>query len=505
MKKILMVILDGFGLKEDEHGNAIKQANMTFFNKLWDEYPHSILEASGEYVGLPSNQFGNSEVCHGVIGLGRKIKQRITVVNEEINKKSIYENTALNDLVNHVTTNNSALHLMGLLSDGGVHSHIDYILKLIPVLKEKGVTKLYFHVITDGRDTAYNVALKYIRDLQNVFNECGLGEIISVCGRYYAMDRDNKYERKKYYYNMIAHGQGLNILNLETAIKNCYFKNIYDEFLPPLLLNKNIKLEEHDALLWLNFRQDRARQIMNAIINPEFEGFSNKKINNLKAYMLFTQDDIKNITPLFDFNEEELYPIGQYFSDLGITQARISETEKFSHVTKFFNSEKSTKFKGCDNYLIPSPKVVTYDMTPEMSAAEVTKQTIKCLEKDYDFILLNYANPDMLGHTGNLEATISSMQTLDKQLEILIQNAEDNFYKVIILSDHGNADTMLDENNNPVTTHSMAPVPFILMDKHLKLKESGDLTNVAPTLLNYLDIAIPKDMKESKSLIIEDI
>lgn len=505
MKKILMIILDGFGIREETHGNAIKQANMPFFNRIWNEYPHSLLEASGEFVGLPDFQFGNSEVCHGVIGLGRKIKQKITIVNEEVNKKSIYENENLKDLVNHVTINDSTLHLMGLLSDGGVHSYIDYMLKLIPILKEMGVKKIYFHVITDGRDTAVNISLNYIKQLQNIFDELEIGEIVTVCGRYYAMDRDNKYERTKYYYDMVVLGKSFKVLNLETAIYNCYKKNIYDEFIPPIALKDNVKLEEHDALLWLNFRHDRARQILNSINDIDFNGFQNKIINNLKVFTLFKQEDIKNVTPLFEFNEEELYPLGQYFSELNITQARIAETEKYSHVTKFFNAEKSKKYPGTDNFLIPSPKVSTYDLTPLMSADGITKQAIKCLDKDYEFILVNYANPDMVGHTGNFDATVAALEGLDKYLEELIENAEDNFYKVMILSDHGNADNMLDENNNPVTTHSMSPVPFILMDKNITLKSNGDLTNVAPTLLNYVDIALPKDMKESKSLIIEDI
>ena len=505
MKKILMIILDGFGLKEEEKGNAIKLANMEFFNQLWQEYPHSILEASGEAVGLPSNQFGNSEVGHGAIGLGRKVKQRITVVNEEIKSKNIYDNQELTELVNHVIFNDSYLHLMGLLSNGGVHSDLEYILNLIPILKTKGLKKLAFHVITDGRDTSRNSAINYIDKLKQVFMENELGIIASVCGRYYAMDRDNKYDRTLTYYNMLANGSGLNILNLETAINNCYLRNIYDEHLPPLKLPEFVKFEEHDALLWLNFRQDRARQILNAITNPDFEGFNNKIINNFKVCTLFQQDDIKNVTSLFEYDEASLYPLGEYFSDLGLTQARIAETEKYAHVTKFFNSEKSTKFKGTDNYLVASPKVSTYDQTPIMSAVEVTNQAIKCLEKDYDFILVNYANPDMVGHTGNLEATITALQGLDNELKKLVMAAEDNFYKILILSDHGNADTMLDENEQVVTTHSLMPVPFILLDKHITLRDKGELTNVAPTLLHYMDIAIPKDMKESKSLILEDV
>lgn len=505
MKKILMVILDGFGLREDEKGNAIKMANMEYFNSLWNDYPHSTLEASEEAVGLPENQFGNSEVGHAAIGLGHKVKQRITVVHEEVSNEKFYENEVINDLVNHVVTNDSCLHLMGLVSDGGVHSHLDYILKLIPILKNKGVKKLAFHAITDGRDTDRNKSLTYLNELQKVFKENDLGFLASVCGRYYAMDRDNKYDRTLAYYNMIVGDVGLNILSLETAIRNCYLRNIYDEHIPPLKLPGFTKFEEHDALLWLNFRQDRARQILNAITNPEFEGFRNKIINNFKVYTLFAQDDIENVTPLFTYDEESLYPIGEYFADLGLTQARIAETEKYAHVTKFFNAEKNSKFKGQDNFLISSPKVSTYDQTPMMSAPEVTKEAIKCLEKDYDFILVNYANPDMVGHTGNLEATIKALQGLDQELQKLVQSAEDNFYKVIILADHGNADTMLDENNNIVTTHSLNPVPFIILDKHILLKGKGELINVAPTLLHYMDIAIPKSMKESKSLIIEDV
>ncbi|MDD2504818.1 MAG: 2,3-bisphosphoglycerate-independent phosphoglycerate mutase [Bacilli bacterium] len=505
MKKILMVILDGFGLKEEEKGNAIKLANMQFFNYLWDNYPHATLDASGESVGLPQGQFGNSEVGHGAIGLGRKIKQRITVVSEEIKSKNILENEALDDLVNHVNTNDSYLHLMGLLSDGGVHSDLEYILELIPVLKTKGLKKLAFHVITDGRDTSRTSAIKYINKLKLVFKENNLGVIASVIGRYYAMDRDNKYDRTYNYYNMLTTGSGLNILNLETAINNCYLRNVYDEHFPPLKLPEFVKFEEHDALLWLNFRQDRARQIINAITNPDFEGFSNKLINNFKVCTLFEQDDISNVTPLFKYDEKSLYPIGEYFSDLGFTQARIAETEKYAHVTKFFNSEKNRKFKGTDNFLIPSPKESTYDQVPLMSIKEVTNQTIKCLEKDYDFILVNYANPDMVGHTGNLKATIEALQGLDKELEKLIKASEDNFYKVMILSDHGNADTMLDEEDNIITTHSTNPVPFILLDKNIVLREKGELINVAPTLLHYMDIAIPEDMKESKSLILEDV
>ena len=504
MKKILMVVLDGFGIREEEYGNAIKMAKMEYFNRIWQEYPHATLEASGEAVGLPTGIFGNSEIGHEVIGAGRKVHQKLTTAINEIASKKIMENEELVSLVKHVKANNSTLHLMGLLSSGGVHSHRDYILKLIPILKEMGIKRIVFHVITDGRDSYQMSSPNYIRELEKVLAVSGIGLIGSVCGRYYAMDRDRNYDRTEIYYNMVTKGQGLNINNLDIAIKSCYAKRITDEFLPPLLLNSDAYIKDHDGLLWLNFRTDRSSQIINAITNPEFDGFKNRIINDLHTTILFPQEDIQNVPNLFNKDDENIFPIGEYFSELGFSQARIAESEKYSHVTKFFNAQKNNKYKGTDNILVPSPEVATFDKTPLMSAPEITREAIKAFEKDYDFILVNYANPDMLGHTGNLEATIAGLEGLDILLEELISNAEDHFYKVIILADHGNADTMLRDGDVPATTHSLAPVPFILMDKNIKLKTAGDLTMVAPTLLKYLDIAIPKEMKESKSLIIED-
>ena len=505
MKKILLIILDGFGLREDEHGNAVKKANMTYFNKLWEEYPHSTLESSGEAVGLPKGQFGNSEVCHEVIGLGKKIKQKITIINENIENREILNNENFNDMISHLETTGGTLHLMGLLSDGGVHSSITYMLKLIPLLKEKGIKKMVFHAITDGRDTGRKTSVKYLKQMEEVLKENN-GIIGSICGRYYAMDRDNKWDRTEKYYNLVINGVGFNILNYETAINNLYRKNITDEFLPPMLVNGKNPINDNDALLWLNFRPDRARQILNAINNPDFKEFKTKNLSNFKSYMMFKQDDVVNVKHFFILaNPDNLYPIGEYFSDLKLSQARVAETEKYNHVTYFFNAEKSKKFPMCTNYLIPSPNVATYDETPLMSAIDVTKQVKKCLENDFDFILVNYANPDMLGHTGNMDATVTSLRALDKILQTVVESAQDNFYTVMITADHGNCDIMIDDNGEIVTTHTTSPVPFILLDKKITLKEKGDLTNIAPTILKYMDIAIPKEMKESKDLILEDV
>ena len=504
MKKILMIILDGFGYREEENGNAIKLANMEFFKSLWEQYPHSLLKASEHYVGLPDGQFGNSEVCHQVIGLGHKVKQKITIINEAVEERTILDNSQFQEMVNHVNMYDSTLHLMGLVSDGGVHSHIDYMLKIIKLLKEQGIKRVVFHAITDGRDTFRKSSIKYLNALNKVLTDENIGLIGSISGRFYAMDRDNKWERTKSYYDMLFNEGGFRVKNYENAINSCYAKNITDEFIPPLILTEEARIKENDALLWLNFRPDRARQILNAMSNPKFYDFRVNNPENFKVFSMFKQEDVPYVKSLFEFNHEDLYPIGKYFSDLNLTQARIAETEKYSHVTYFFNSELSKEFPGQDNFLVPSPKVSTYDKTPVMSAREVTKKVKDAMGNDYDFILVNYANPDMLGHTGNLEATVESLQVLDKLLEDVIKSAEDNFYKVFILADHGNCDEMLSPDGEVITTHSLAEVPFIITDQNVTLRPNGDLTMVAPTLLKYMDIAVPKSMENTKDLFIEE-
>lgn len=502
MKKILMIILDGFGIRENTHGNAVKLANMNYFNSLLEKYPNSLLEASGEAVGLPEGQFGNSEVCHEVIGLGKKIKQKITVINEEVFTKRIFLNEEFNNLIETTKNNKSTLHLMGLTSDGGVHSHIGYVLKLIPLLKEKGIKKIVFHAITDGRDTYIKSSIKFIKEVDSLLRSEKLGYVGTICGRYYAMDRDNNWDRTKKYYDLVMNNNGFKVIDYELAINNCYKKNITDEFLPPMLITDDACIKPDDTLLWFNFRPDRARQILTSLTNPEFNEFKTSFIVN--SWNMFEVNDVTNIHTLFELPKEDIYPIGKYFSDLKITQARIAETEKYSHVTYFFNAELSKKLPLCDNYLVESPKVATYDMTPLMSATDVTRKVKSAINKNYDFILVNYANPDMIGHTGNLNAAIEALQGLDKLLEYIVNYSIDNFYKVFILADHGNCDEMLTDNDEIITTHSLSKVPFIITDDSIKLKKNGDLTNVAPTLLNYMDIAIPKQMEDAKSLIIDE-
>ncbi len=503
MKKVIMLILDGFGINDSEYGNAVKQSTMDCYNDIFNEYPHAVLQASGEYVGLPDDQFGNSEVGHLTIGAGKKLKQDITLCNEVLGSTLIEHNEKMLSFIESVQEKNGALHLMGLVSDGGVHSDIKYMKNLMGHLKNIGVKKVYFHAITDGRDTSTKSSIGFLKDLDSTMKEIGIGSISTICGRYYAMDRDNKYERTKVYTNLLLKGEGVKIKNFEKAINTCYKREITDEFLVPILIDDKSLIKENDGLLWLNFRGDRARQILNALSDPNFDGYRIKQPANLSVLTLVDVPNTNGLEHLLE-NEQEVYSLGKYLSDLGLRQARIAETEKYAHVTFFFNGGGETKLKGCDNFLIPSPKVATYDMTPEMSVKEVTKQTIKCLEKDYDFILVNFANPDMLGHTGNLEAAIESLKTVDECLRDIVEAVDNNFYKLIITADHGNCDEMLSSDGEKLTTHSTNPVPFIIRDKHVNLKHKGDLTQIAPTILKYMDIAIPKEMKETRTLFNEE-
>ena len=332
-------------------------------------------------------------------------------------------------------------------------------------------------------------------------NTLHVGKIASICGRYYAMDRDKNFERTKKYYDLIVNGEGILAENIPKAIQTCYTKDITDEFIPPLKTTSYQKIEEDDIVLWTNYRIDRAKQIMSALASNNFQDFEIKDVK-FNAYSFLPIDSKIKAKNILERAKIEM-PLGVYLSKLGLTQARVAETEKYAHVTYFFDGESNASLEGCQKFLIPSPKVATYDLKPEMSAIDVTKKVVNCMDKDYDFILVNYANPDMVGHTGNLEATIKACVTVDLCLKLLAEKAEENFYTLVVLADHGNADKMLDEQGNPVTTHTTSLVPFIITDEKVKLEEKGALPNVAPTVLDYMQIALPKEMKETKSLLIK--
>lgn len=499
MKKVLAIILDGFGIREEEKGNAVKAAKMKNFEHLWKTYPHSLLEASGTYVGLNEGQFGNSEVGHMAIGAGRLVKQNEIIVNEflETNYK---ENEQFLNLLNKKDKN---IHIMGLGSDGNVHAGIDDFLSLFKILYENGFKNIYFHVITDGRDTGINDGVKFIELIQNKINEYKVGEIVTVSGRYYGMDRDENYDRTRAYYDLVVRGRGVGALDPVIAMKNYYSNNVTDEFMKPIILKEDKVVRNDDVIIWMNYRADRSKQILRAFKDSNFNEFPTLKMTNLEVYTFFPIDEnidsISFMEPIKVVNS-----LGLYLSSLGINQARISESEKFPHVTYFFDGGYDGDIDKCTKINVPSPIVETFDLKPEMSAVGVTKEACRAMEKDYDFIFMNYANPDMVGHTGNFDAAVKACMAIDVCLGKVLEVAEENFYKVIVLSDHGNAETMLLDNGEICTTHSSEPVPFIIKDEKIKLKEKGDLTMVAPTILHYMDIAAPEEMKDTPILIIED-
>ena len=499
MRKILTVVLDGFGYREEEYGNAIKMADTKNFDRLWETFPHTTLFASEEYVGLNEGEFGNSEIGHMTIGAGRRIMQhgpRITEFLKNINKDNLLFDEFLKD------AQEKTVHIIGLYSDGKVHSNLEHFLSVYEILKENNAKKIDFHLITDGRDTKVNAAVNFIKDLEETIKDDSQTDIASVCGRYYAMDRDTNYDRTKIYYDLLTKGIGIKARSATDGILSLYKKNQTDEFLYPLIINPNETIKDGDIILWMNFRSDRGKQIIRTFTDHNFEEFPVYTYQDLKVYSFFPLDkDIKTLNFLEDIHVTN--PLGVYLSSLGLTQARIAETEKYAHVTYFFDGMYNGKIDKCEKILIPSPKVETYDLKPEMSAIEVTKKAIHAMEKDTDFIFMNLANPDMVGHTGNLDATIKAVTTVDVCLERLFEVANDNFYTMIILADHGNADIMLDEFGNPVTTHTTSKVPFIITDANVNLKKSGSLVNVAPTILEYMDIALPEEMADTASLLIQ--
>ncbi len=498
MRKVITVVLDGFGYRTEEYGNAIKMADTKNFDRLWETYPHTTLYASEEYVGLNPGEFGNSEIGHMTIGAGRKILQHGPRITEFL-KNYNNDNATFNEFIE--SAKDKTVHIMGLYSDGKVHANLEHFLSVYEILKENNAKKIHFHLISDGRDTKVNAGINFVQDLEEKIKDDESADITSICGRYYAMDRDTNYDRTKVYYDLITKGIGIKAKNATAGVLSLYKKKLTDEFLYPLIINPENTIKDGDIILWINYRSDRSKQIVKSLTNDNFAEFETYKFNDLKVYSFYPVDkDIKTINFLQDI--EVTNPLGRYLSSLGLSQARVAETEKYAHVTYFFDGMYNGKLEKCDKILVPSPKVETYDLQPEMSATEVTKKAINCMEKDTDFIFVNFANPDMVGHTGNLEATMKAVTTVDVCLQRLYEVAQDNFYTLIVLADHGNADIMIDEFNNPVTTHTTSKVPFIITDLNVNLKKSGDLTNVAPTILEYMDIALPDEMLETNSLIV---
>ena len=484
MKPLLLCILDGVGINKNVKGNAYKLANTPNLDKLFKTYPNSKLEASGELVGLPKGQMGNSEVGHSNIGAGRIVYQSIQYINQEIKNKNFKKNKKILDIFDYVKQNNSKLHLMGLVSDGGVHSSLNHLQALIN-LCYKNKVDFYLHIFTDGRDTLPNSSLSYIEslDLKN-------GVIASISGRYYAMDRDNRYDRIEKAYDVITGNSDSKYINVKEAIKSNYENNITDEFILPGLINGDGIINDNDGVIFFNFRPDRLRELGSALSNKNFKGFKRKKEVNIRLLtMMPVSDEVINDT-IYDLNEI-VNPFGEYISNLGYKQLRIAETEKYAHVTYFFDGGKELELKNCDRILIPSPKVATYDLKPEMSAYEITDTLLEKLE-NYEVIILNFANGDMVGHTGNLDAAIKAVETLDECLGRLYEKIINLNGTMIITADHGNCEEMIDNNNNILTSHTTNKVPF-LITKDCKIK-NGKLGDIAPTLVYLLNEKIPKEM-----------
>ncbi|MFA5602612.1 MAG: 2,3-bisphosphoglycerate-independent phosphoglycerate mutase [Bacilli bacterium] len=492
MNPVILCILDGIGISNKIKGNAFKQAQTPNFDYLWNNHPHSLLIASGENVGLPSNQMGNSEVGHINIGAGRIVMQPLTIINKSIEDKTFFNKESFLNIINHVKNNDSKLHVFGLASDGGVHSMLDHIIEVLEIVNQNEINKLYIHIITDGRDTLPKSAYTYVKQLEDKLKELQIGTIATIAGRYYTMDRDNKWERTKKAYDAIVWGNGNYGTTPKEVIENSYKQNITDEFILPTIINKDGLIEDGDGIIVANYRPDRLIQLFSSITNSEFDCFDRKQFNNIKLVTLFPTSN--KVVGESVFEKQDLKnTLGEYLSGFSIKQLRIAETEKYAHVTYFFDGGTNRKINNCNRILIPSSKVATYDLKPEMGADEITNRLLEELDKDYDFVVLNYANGDMVGHTGNMKAAIKAIETVDINLGRLYHKIKQLNGTLIITADHGNCEEMLNEKGNILTSHSNNPVPFIITNKGYVLKD-GKLSDIAPTILKIMNIKIPEEM-----------
>lgn len=490
-KPVILTILDGVGLREEKKGNAFAEANTPNFDYLWNNYPHAKLEASGQLVGLPKGQMGNSEVGHMNIGAGRIVYQPLELINKSIEDKEFFQTEELLKVMNHVKGNNSKLHLIGLISDGGVHSHIDHLIALLDMCKEQNIKKLYLHLFTDGRDVLPQSAYTYIKQVEDKLQELGIGTIATIGGRYYGMDRDNNYDRLKKAYDAIVNGVGETTLTIKEYIEDSYSKEEYDEFFIPAVFDSTGMLTENDGIISFNFRKDRLREILTAITNPSFNAMEVTRFNNVKTVTMMPV--VESVIAEHAFEDPKLVNIlGEYIEKQGKSQLRIAETEKYAHVTFFFDGGKEIDYQNEKKILIPSPKVATYDLKAEMSAFEVTDALLEELG-NYDLVILNFANGDMVGHTGVLEAAIKAIESVDECIGKIYQKIQELGGTMIITADHGNCEEMLDENNNILTAHTTNPVPIIITNKNISLV-SGKLADIAPTILELMNIEKPVEM-----------
>ena len=505
---VILLILDGFGYREETTDNAIAQAHKPNWDALWSEYPHTLINASDHYVGLPDGQMGNSEVGHLNIGAGRVVFQEFERINNSIASGEFFQHPQLVAALKNIKTTDKALHIFGLLSDGGVHSHQDHIHAMIQMAAQQGISKVYIHAFLDGRDTPPISAAPFITKLEDACKKYGTGKIISVSGRFYSMDRDKRWPRVEAAYNLMTEGMGeFTEASASEALQSAYTRGENDEFVKCTAIRKPneapIHLEDGDLVVYMNFRSDRARQLTHAILAEEFDGFHRRHVPKLSGYFTLTMYDQKETKTTAIFPSHEVKnTFGEYVSSLGLTQLRIAETEKYPHVTFFFNGGDEAVFKGEDRILVPSPQVATYDLQPEMSAFELTDKLVEAiLSKKYNAIICNYANGDMVGHTGNLQATIKAVETLDTCIGRVVNAMQSIGGEVIITADHGNAEIMQDTaNNQPHTQHTVNKVPLIYIGRKATLADDGALSNIAPSLLQMMGVSQPSEMT-GKSLI----
>jgi len=504
-KPLLLCIMDGFGINDEKTGNAVDMAKTPNLDKLFSEYPNTTLQASGMAVGLPDGQMGNSEVGHTNIGAGRIVYQELTRITKSIADGDFFENEALLLAVENCKKNDSALHIMGLLSDGGVHSHNTHIYGIVELAKRMGLTKVFVHCFLDGRDVPPSSGKDFVAELAQKLEEIGVGKIATVMGRYYAMDRDNRWDRVEKAYNAMVKGEGETAACGVCAVASSYEKEVTDEFVIPTVIVEDGKpvgvISENDSVVFANFRPDRAREITRTIVDEDFSGFSRKFFKTYFVCMTQYDKTMPNVDVAFK-PQVLTNTLGEYLSLKGKKQLRIAETEKYAHVTFFFNGGVEKVSEGEDRALINSPKVATYDLQPEMSAPEVCENVLKALDDpQYGFILVNFANPDMVGHTGVFEAAVKACETVDTCVGKIAQKAKENGVVMLLTADHGNSECMEDpETHSPFTAHTTNPVPFMLINGNgqYELKDTGALCDVAPTVLALLGIEKPADMTGDK-------
>lgn len=496
---VALIILDGFACRDEISGNAVKAAKKPNFDRYWNEFPHNQLRADGEFVGLPDGQMGNSEVGHMNIGAGRVVYQSLTRINIAVRDESFYKVPELVEAVKTAKESGKSLHLMGLLSDGGVHSHYEHLFALVRLAKQYDLEKVYIHGFLDGRDVAPDSALGYIRKTEEVLHEIGLGKFASISGRYYAMDRDKRWERVEKAYDVLVKGEGPAFSSALEGVQASYDEKVFDEFVLPFIVEEDghpvATIEDGDSVVFFNFRPDRAIQLSTALTNPVFDGFSSTKTPKNLNFTTFTHYNDDVLAKVVFKKEDLVNTVGEVLSKAGKTQLRIAETEKYPHVTFFMSGGRHQEFSGESRILIPSPKVATYDLKPEMSAYEVKDALVDAINEDtLDAIILNFANPDMVGHSGMLEPTIKAIEAVDECLGEVVDLILSKGGYAIITADHGNSDEVTTPEGEPMTAHTTNPVPVIVTKHGVEVRNGGKLADLAPTLLDLLNVEKPEEM-----------